>query len=103
MELYRLTLKVRPAPHHPLYLQWRFGFLGVWLFACDEQSAASAAFVIIQQLPYEIVDCRAAVAHAGDPKFKARADEACETGLSLQLAACRSFDEGDFEEGSLPA
>ena len=35
MKLYRVALKVRPTPAHPLYWQIQFGYLLVWLLSAQ--------------------------------------------------------------------
>ena len=55
MELYRIVLKVRPAVAHPLYWEWQFGFLLVWLMAESPYDAGRRASDIVALLPYEVI------------------------------------------------
>ena len=116
--LYRVTLKVRPLPGHPLYWKMQFGFLLVWLFADSYDGAASTACKIVGELPYELIGEQFAVTSYAAPVTKEesgssvvddpspetteqmaiRKQLALESGLALMLiVVATGADETGFE------
>lgn len=102
MELFRVALKVRPLPQHPLYWDVQFGHLLIWLHAKSPVDAADRARVIVNQLPYERVGTALAVHRdrlSLKPQFQICEQEAETVGLALYLIACSTgVDEDGFEE-----
>jgi hypothetical protein len=54
-KIWRVKLKVKPSPQHPLYFEWEDGWLNVWLLDESFESAAHRATDILEHLPYEII------------------------------------------------
>lgn len=53
MDLYRVAIKASPAVEHPLFWEWKTGYLCMWLYAQSREEAEERADKIIAQLPYE--------------------------------------------------
>lgn len=90
MKLFRVTFRVRPAVDHPIYWDWQFGLLSIWLFAASDDEAGERALQIINQLPYEIVGdwykslpADSAPPYSEAEKVFAAANPALQTGLAL--------------------
>lgn len=104
MELFRSTIRVRPSVAHPLYYDWQFGYLSIWLFGESSDDASERAEQILEQLPYETVGewskCQAANAVAPESEKVAAAEkEAAQMGLALHLDCfATGLDEGSFAE-----
>jgi hypothetical protein len=108
MKLLQLTFKVRPAVHHPMFYEWQFGFLSIWLFGSSDEDARKRAEKVLEQLPYERVGEGISVRDresktGGSAEFRRFEKEALEVGLALRLASLATgVDEGDFETMELP-
>jgi hypothetical protein len=105
-ELYRVVLKVRPLPQHPMYWDIQFGYLNLWLFAPSAESAGERAVDIAEALPYELVGTRAEVCRDKPPvcaEFQTGEAMARQTGLGTFLVACRTgVPEEGFETEDYP-
>jgi hypothetical protein len=107
MKLIRLALKVQPACDHPMFWEWEFGQLYMWLFADSDEDAAERASAILKQLPYEEIgeaigfrDCNL---EKPDPRdeFKQRETVARQLGLALFLDSLAPGVADDHEFQSL--
>ncbi len=94
MKLFRVTFKVQPTADHPLYWDWEFGLLSMWLFGASADDAAERAEAIIKHLPYELVGdgCKSRLADAAPPYSKAEttsgaANQALQSGLAIFVEA----------------
>ena len=100
VNLFQLTLKVRPSTGHPLLHEWDHGFLSVWLFADSDDDAVDRAFTIVDQLPYELAkdDVASVREWTNDSTFPQEwhphAAIARGTGLALRLD-CIAAGQGD--------
>jgi len=92
MKLYRVALKVRPTPAHPLYWQIQFGYLLVWLLDDSHQAAGRRAAAIVELLPYERIQDRIAVVAADAlpkrPPFEKVEQHAMQLGVAFYFASC---------------
>lgn len=106
MDLYRVVVKVRPTPRHPLYWDVQFGHLLVCLPAESPADAVRRACSIVDQLPYDRVGPSVTV-HQAQP-VSPKPFERCERdaraiGVSLCLVACATgVDEEEFETSDPP-
>jgi hypothetical protein len=53
--LYRSVIRVRPTSNHEIK-GWAFGWLALFLKAPASERASSRASIIVDQLPYEVVE-----------------------------------------------
>ena len=86
--LFETHFRVRPPPEHPLFFDFDFGILKVFLFAECGDSAAARATAIVRCLPYEIQSPRVrwrAVPDEVDPRLKPAVADARQLGLGLFL------------------
>ena len=58
MDLWKIQFGVRPAPSHPLYYDWQFGRLFIYILAESGRDAANRAYSVVKQLPYELPEER---------------------------------------------
>ena len=102
MELYRIVLKVRPDPKHPMFWDIEGAFLSVWIFSTSANDAGDRAKTIVEQLHWELVGCECLVTRITEPSFRpefARCErDARAVGLALFVDAWRpGVDEEGFE------
>ena len=102
LKLFRVVVPVRPATTHPIYYDWEFGLLTVFITDTAPESAVDRTTRIIQALPYELAGpVDALVQHAKDPDqiVKPVVRQALGLGIALQLdAAGIGVQKGDFFE-----
>ena len=101
MQLYRVSVKVRPTKHHPLFWDFQFGFLQVWLYGESPEAAAHHAWNVVSELPYELPSTEIAIYPAIQPEraeWEIHRQRAMELGIALALCSCSTgTSEGDFE------
>jgi hypothetical protein len=54
MKLWIVRFNVRPKAEHPLFFDWQFGFLFVYVLDESENAAGNRALSIVLELPYEL-------------------------------------------------
>jgi hypothetical protein len=100
--LFCVIFSIRPAPWHPMFFEWQFGRLYMWLFASSDDDAKERAEVIVDQLPYELAGTWCKSLPADDPILQEPqmipiAREARHTGLALSVAYMPTgTDEEEF-------
>ncbi|MFZ1219413.1 MAG: hypothetical protein WAO00_08970 [Chthoniobacterales bacterium] len=118
--LYRVNVKVRALPGHPLYWDCQCGILCIWLFANSPGDAAERVAAIVAVLPYERVGDEVSVctgeenaaeenrARDGGPseetrkQCRLREQLARESGMSMLLIAVAvGGDDTGFEQARL--
>jgi hypothetical protein len=103
LKLLHLTFKVRPAAEHPLFWDWQFGFLSIWLFGSSDEDAIERAERVLEQLPYERVGDSVSVRNresetSGVAEFQRLEKLARQVGLALLLmSVATGAEEHDFE------
>jgi hypothetical protein len=112
MNLYRVSLKVRPVKEHPMFWEVEFGTLHVWLWGDTPEDAGERAVTIVEQLPYERfgktetwqeswpATVRLAESHkpTDPPEFEKHYQEARSLGIGICLDFCPTgIDEAGFE------
>jgi hypothetical protein len=104
MDLYRVSIKIRPTKDHPKFWEIQYGVLQICLFGESPDDAAKRAVIITEQLPYEVVSPQGTklvyiqLACGGSPEALRLENLAREGCLSLFLHACvTGCDEGEFE------
>ena len=107
MKLYRISIKVRPTPAHPLCWKFQFGYLLVWLLDDSYQAAGRRAAAIVELLPYERIQDTIGVVAADTlpkpPPFDAIEQVARQVGVAFYFAACPlGADEAEFEQLGMP-
>jgi len=107
-QLYRVSAKVRPLPWHPIYYDWQFGFLSLWLFANSVEDARERALLIAGALPYELAGEELSVETGFPQTEESRAmhdgaqAKAEKIGLAIRVYAVETgADEAEFEAASL--
>lgn len=57
--LFKFAIGVKPTPFHPLYYEWQWGWLLIWIYGADFESARNNAARIAAALPYEFTEVNA--------------------------------------------
>lgn len=103
-QLHLVSGKVRPTPGHPLYYEWQFGFLRLWLFADSLEDAKDKALAILEVLPYEQVGEQVRVESEFPSTEESRQmhgfarEQAEKLGLGIEMFAAETgTDEAGFE------
>lgn len=101
VKLYKVSIKVRPLPHHPRFWDVQFGYLLVWIFAADAEKAGEAAVGVVAAMPFERVTDAVEVqtgepAHV--PELESKVKEAKESGFAWLLVGCVTGTEEDSRE-----
>jgi hypothetical protein len=107
MHLYRITYRVRPAVIHPIYYEWGFGYLSIWIFDKTEDAMIDRAEKIVEQLPYEIFGTKRHITKcAADKPVKNEEGHyqlARHCGISVQLhPVIVGIEEADFIDAPWP-
>jgi hypothetical protein len=91
LKLFRVKFVVRPTYAHPRYHDYDLKLSGlfIWLYGWDEYDAARRAFVILEQLPFDLIEPESKTCvsdeHTEDYDFKkAGAVEASQVGVALK-------------------
>ncbi len=100
MTIYRVCVRVRPLPAHPLYYEIQFGHLFVWIAATDEDDARRRSLAAVSPALFELVGSKVLlqqIVREVPPDCEKFVIEAKNVGLSLQLKGyATGVDEGDF-------
>jgi hypothetical protein len=90
MELYRIDLRIRLTPRHPMFAECRGESLLVWLFSRDPETAGESAARIAELCGYEILSLdqmHTLRAPSIRPELIQAETQAIRVGLSLLLVA----------------